>query len=179
MRIPKTKAGAILGPGGQRIQRIKAESGAHKIWLDDVVDGERPVTIEGTDDQIKQARLLLEQSMREEYRYRVMVTGLPRTCSWLDLKGHMSFWYGGDVICCNVKKGFEKSFAKVKFLWRKDMEHALKKLNNSPFVSRQVRQVIAIVGNITFFANFQGKISYIRVREVDRSNLDCQRLLLK
>ena len=167
MRVPKNKAGAILGQGGKRIQRIQAESGARKIWLDNIVNenNEKILTIEGTDDQIEQARLLLGQSMRKEYRYRVKVTGLPRTCRWQDLKDHMNLWFPGDVTCCNVKKGFKNSFGVVKFFWRKDMETAIKKLDKSPFKSRQVSEVIA--GDITFFIDFQGEISYIRVREVE------------
>ena len=43
------------------------------------------------------------------------------------------------------------------------METALKVLDNSKFQSRKVSEVIA--GDITFFTDFQGGISYIRVRE--------------
>ena len=47
MKVPKASAGAILGKGGQKIKGIRAESGAN-VWLDDVVDGQRLVTIVGT-----------------------------------------------------------------------------------------------------------------------------------
>ena len=146
MRIPKTRTGAIMGPGGQIINRIQAESGAD-ISLDMIVNenNERILKIEGTDDQIKQARLLLEKSIRDQEgrglqdrKYRVMVTGLPPTGSWQDLKDHMRD--AGDVCYTDV---FKDGSGTVEYLRREDMKYALKKLDDTKFKSHEVREEIA------------------------------------
>lgn len=65
--IHKSMAGAILGPGGQRIRRIRAESRAN-ITLGDANDNdERVITIEGGGKSIQMAQYLLQQAVREHH----------------------------------------------------------------------------------------------------------------
>jgi len=65
--IPKDVAGAIIGPGGQRIRKIRTESKAN-ITIEDVQAGsnDRLITIEGTEAQISVARYLLRQAVNEQ-----------------------------------------------------------------------------------------------------------------
>ncbi|KAL7647590.1 UNVERIFIED_CONTAM: hypothetical protein RMT77_001190 [Armadillidium vulgare] len=64
--IPKEAAGAIIGKGGARIRKIRADSGA-SISIEDSRPGssDRIITITGSDSQIKHAQYLLQQSVRE------------------------------------------------------------------------------------------------------------------
>merc|ERR1712106_888941 len=63
--IPKSMAGAIIGPGGQRIRKIRNDSKAG-ITLGDANDNdERVITIEGSPKQIQTAQYLLQQAVRE------------------------------------------------------------------------------------------------------------------
>eukprot|EP00095_Tigriopus_kingsejongensis_P001447 maker-scaffold207_size258870-snap-gene-0.11 protein:Tk01447 transcript:maker-scaffold207_size258870-snap-gene-0.11-mRNA-1 annotation:"heterogeneous nuclear ribonucleoprotein k-like isoform x1" len=64
--IPKDMAGAIIGPGGSRIRKIRADSKAI-IEIDEPAPGsnERIITIKGTKDQIQTAQYFLQQSVRE------------------------------------------------------------------------------------------------------------------
>lgn len=63
--IPKDMAGAIIGPGGSRIRKIRSDSKA-SITIDEPVQGsnERIITITGTQRQIQTAQFLLQQSVR-------------------------------------------------------------------------------------------------------------------
>ncbi|KFD55558.1 hypothetical protein M514_03610 [Trichuris suis] len=79
--------------------------------------------------------------------YRVLVTGLPPTGSWQDLKDHMR--EAGDVCYADV---FNDGTGVVEYLREDDMKYALKKLNDSKFRSHE------------------GEVSYIRVREDDGSS---------
>jgi len=64
--IPNELAGAIIGPGGQRIRKIRLESKA-SITIDEPASGsnERVISIVGTPKQIQTAQYLLQQSVRE------------------------------------------------------------------------------------------------------------------
>ena len=64
--IPKDAAGAIIGPGGSRIRKIRSDSRA-TITIDEAVTGtnERIITITGSAKQIQMAQYLLQQSVRE------------------------------------------------------------------------------------------------------------------
>jgi len=63
--IPKNLVGAIMGKGGARIRKTRADSGA-VIKIDDEADGnDRIITITGTEQQIQMAQYLLQQSVRE------------------------------------------------------------------------------------------------------------------
>ncbi|OXA64431.1 heterogeneous nuclear ribonucleoprotein K [Folsomia candida] len=64
--IPNEYAGAIIGKGGMRIRRIRAESGAG-ITLAESAPGqnERIITISGSQGQIRMAQYLLQQSVKE------------------------------------------------------------------------------------------------------------------
>ncbi|UYV73839.1 hypothetical protein LAZ67_11001072 [Cordylochernes scorpioides] len=61
--IPNDLAGAIIGKGGQRIRKIRRESGAG-INIDESQPGsnERVITISGTPQQIQMAQYLLQQN---------------------------------------------------------------------------------------------------------------------
>ena len=64
--IPNDLAGAIIGPGGQRIRKIRNDSKA-TITIDEPAQGsnERVITIAGNKKQIQTAQYLLQQSVRE------------------------------------------------------------------------------------------------------------------
>ncbi|UYV66837.1 HNRNPK [Cordylochernes scorpioides] len=64
--IPNDLAGAIIGKGGQRIRKIRRESGAG-ITIDESQPGsnERVITTSGTPQQIQMAQYLLQQNVRE------------------------------------------------------------------------------------------------------------------
>ncbi len=64
--IPKDMAGAIIGPGGTRIRKIRNDSKA-TITIEEPAQGatERVITISGTQRQIQTAQYLLQQSVRE------------------------------------------------------------------------------------------------------------------
>lgn len=75
-------------------------------------------------------------------QYRVMVTGLPPSGSWQDLKDHMR--EAGDVCFADT---YKDGTGVVEFLRSEDMKYAIKKLDDSRFRSHE------------------GEVSYIRVRE--------------
>lgn len=64
--IPKDMAGAIIGPGGARIRKIRSDSKA-TITIDEPLPGsnERIITINGTQRSIQTAQYLLQQSVRD------------------------------------------------------------------------------------------------------------------
>lgn len=74
--------------------------------------------------------------------YRVVITGLPPSGSWQDLKDHMR--EAGDVCYADV---FKDGTGVVEFVRYEDMKYALKKLDDSRFRSHE------------------GEVSYIRVKE--------------
>lgn len=82
-------------------------------------------------------------------QYRVIVSGLPPTGSWQDLKDHMR--EAGDVCYADV---FKDGTGVVEFLRYDDMKYAYKKLDDSRFRSHE------------------GETSYIRVREDYGSDRD-------
>ncbi|CAH1230602.1 SRSF1 [Branchiostoma lanceolatum] len=79
-------------------------------------------------------------SRRSEYR--VLVSGLPPTGSWQDLKDHMR--EAGDVCFADV---FRDGTGVVEFLRYEDMKYAVKHLDDSKFRSHE------------------GEVTYIRVKE--------------
>ena len=79
-------------------------------------------------------------------QYRVMVTGLPPTGSWQDLKDHMR--EAGDVAFSDV---FKDGSGVVEYMRREDMQYALRKLDDTKFKSHE------------------GEYSYVRVKEDDGS----------
>ncbi|XP_013413990.1 serine/arginine-rich splicing factor 1B [Lingula anatina] len=74
--------------------------------------------------------------------YRVLVSGLPSTGSWQDLKDHMR--EAGDVCYADV---FKDGTGVVEFLRYEDMKYAVRKLDDSKFRSHE------------------GDTSYIRAKE--------------
>ncbi|XP_015906500.1 serine/arginine-rich splicing factor 1 [Parasteatoda tepidariorum] len=75
-------------------------------------------------------------------QHRVIVTGLPSTGSWQDLKDHMR--EAGDVCYADVHKD---GTGVVEFLRYEDMKYAVKKLDDSRFRSHE------------------GEVAYIRVKQ--------------
>ena len=65
--------------------------------------------------------------------YRVLVSGLPQTGSWQDLKDHMR--EAGDVVYTDV---FRDGTGVVEFARKDDMKWAVKNLNDSKFKSHEV-----------------------------------------
>lgn len=72
-------------------------------------------------------------------QYRVMVTGLPGSGSWQDLKDHMR--EAGDVCFADT---YKDGSGVVEFLRHEDMKYAIKKLDDSRFRSHEV-SIIRIV----------------------------------
>lgn len=66
-------------------------------------------------------------------QYRVLVTGLPPSGSWQDLKDHMR--EAGDVCFADV---YKDGTGVVEFLRHDDMKYAVKKLDDSRFRSHEV-----------------------------------------
>ncbi|CAG0881887.1 unnamed protein product, partial [Cyprideis torosa] len=66
-------------------------------------------------------------------QYRVLVTGLPPSGSWQDLKDHMR--EAGDVCFTDV---FKDGTGIVEFLKYDDMKYALRKLDDSKFRSHEI-----------------------------------------
>ncbi|XP_064612101.1 serine/arginine-rich splicing factor 1B-like isoform X1 [Liolophura sinensis] len=83
-------------------------------------------------------------SRRSEYR--VLVSGLPPTGSWQDLKDHMR--EAGDVCYADV---YKDGTGVVEFLRKEDMKYAVRKLDDSKFRSHE------------------GEVAYIRVKDDFRS----------
>lgn len=80
-------------------------------------------------------------------KYRVIVSGLPGSGSWQDLKDHMR--EAGDVCFADT---YKDGTGVVEFLRHDDMKYAIKKLDDSRFRSHE------------------GEVAYIRVREDSGDN---------
>lgn len=80
--------------------------------------------------------------------YRVLVTGLPSSASWQDLKDHMR--RAGDVCFSEVYRDRDGTRGVVDYTNYEDMKYAIRKLDDSLFRNQYSR-------------------SYIRVEEYDRS----------
>ena len=80
-----------------------------------------------------------------------MVTGLPPTGSWQDLKDHMR--EAGDVCYSDV---FKDGSGVVEYLRREDMKYALKKLDDTKFKSHEVNDKEFKLLNLMFI-NFRAK----------------------
>ena len=65
--------------------------------------------------------------------YLFLMSGLPPSGSWQDLKDHMR--EAGDVCFADVQRDGE---GVVEFLRREDMEYALRRLDRTEFRSHQV-----------------------------------------
>jgi len=64
--IPNEVAGAIIGPGGQRIRKIRMDSTAEvQIGEPEAGSKDRIITITGTQEAIQTAQYLLQQCVRE------------------------------------------------------------------------------------------------------------------
>lgn len=72
-------------------------------------------------------------------QYRVLVTALPPSGSWQDLKDHMR--EAGDVCFADV---YKDGTGVVEFLRYEDMKYAVKKLDDSRFRSHEVSNLFKI-----------------------------------
>lgn len=72
-------------------------------------------------------------------QFRVLVTGLPPSGSWQDLKDHMR--EAGDVCFADV---YKDGTGVVEFLRYEDMKYAVKKLDDSRFRSHEVNPYTCI-----------------------------------
>lgn len=61
MTIPNELGGTIIGKGGERINRIREESGAQITIEPPQENSERIITIIGTQSQLQTAQFLLQQ----------------------------------------------------------------------------------------------------------------------
>lgn len=101
-------------------------------------------------------------------QYRVLVTGLPPSGSWQDLKDHMR--EAGDVCFADT---YKDGTGVVEFLRQEDMRYAIKKLDDSRFRSHEVVELIhfpislhtVYLTLLRFKIYLQGEVTYIRVRE--------------
>lgn len=82
------------------------------------------------------------RSAARRSQYRVVVSGLPSSGSWQDLKDHMR--EAGDVCFADV---YKDGTGVVEFLRHEDMKYAIKKLDDSRFRSHE------------------GEVAYINIRE--------------
>lgn len=74
------------------------------------------------------------------YAVLFLLSGLPPTGSWQDLKDHMR--EAGDVCFADVQRDGE---GVVEFLRREDMEYALRRLDGTEFRSHQVTEALACI----------------------------------
>lgn len=79
-------------------------------------------------------------------QYRVLVSGLPPSGSWQDLKDHMR--EAGDVCFADT---YKDGTGVVEFLRLDDMKYAIKKLDDSRFRSHEVNRFCFV---LIFFMNF-------------------------
>lgn len=96
-------------------------------------------------------------------QYRVLVTGLPPSGSWQDLKDHMR--EAGDVCFADT---YKDGTGVVEFLRLDDMKYAIKKLDDSRFRSHEVSAWnwrYSYSFNLFWLVFSQGEVSYVRVRE--------------
>lgn len=63
--------------------------------------------------------------------YRVIVSGLPNSCSWQDLKDHMR--KGGEVTFAQVMRDRDGMIGLVDYATYDDMRHAIRRLDDSEF----------------------------------------------
>ena len=70
--------------------------------------------------------------------FRCIVSGLPPTGSWQDLKDHMR--EAGDVCFADV---FKDGTGAVEYTRREDMQYAIKKLDDTRFKSHEVGDALA------------------------------------
>ena len=105
--------------------------------------------------KIEEERFVMEHTIREQLglpaiamrsQYRVLLTGLPPSASWQDLKNHMS---PAGYVC--YSEVFKDGTGLVEYLRREDMDDAMKLVDNSPFKSHKVSGIIA--GNIKFITD--------------------------
>nr|CAI5820576.1 unnamed protein product [Callosobruchus analis] len=78
-------------------------------------------------------------------QFRVLVTGLPPSGSWQDLKDHMR--EAGDVCFADA---FKDGSGVVEFLRYEDMKYAIKKLDDSRFRSHEVNVITIIITGLGF-----------------------------
>lgn len=84
-------------------------------------------------------------------QYRVLVSGLPPSGSWQDLKDHMR--EAGDVCFADV---YKDGTGVVEFLRHDDMKYAVKKLDDSRFRSHEVRSSTAIlIIRVSLYSNIE------------------------
>lgn len=73
-------------------------------------------------------------------QFRVLVSGLPPSGSWQDLKDHMR--EAGDVCFADV---YKDGSGVVEFLRHEDMKYAIKKLDDSRFRSHEVSFIFFVL----------------------------------
>ena len=108
--IPSELGGTIIGKGGERINRIREDSGA-QIVVDPPAHDERVITITGTQNQIQMAQYLLQQwfvflPSSHSCPASLLSRLLPWDCwSWLGLDGLYWAWIGLDGLVVALLDG--------------------------------------------------------------------------
>lgn len=93
-------------------------------------------------------------------QYRVMVTGLPGSGSWQDLKDHMR--EAGDVCFADT---YKDGSGVVEFLRHEDMKYAIKKLDDSRFRSHEVCSLIPLPIPVYYNADlYILEIAYLHIK---------------
>lgn len=102
-------------------------------------------------------------------QYRVLVSGLPPSGSWQDLKDHMR--EAGDVCFADT---YKDGTGVVEFLRYEDMKYAIKKLDDSRFRSHEVRRNKMIVISLFFIFNlisFQWHFNRVKLRMLEYAKM--------
>ncbi|XP_057961706.1 serine/arginine-rich splicing factor SR30-like isoform X2 [Malania oleifera] len=103
--------------------------------------------------------------------YRVMVTGLPSSASWQDLKDHMR--QAGDVSFSQVFRGRHGVYGVVDYTNHEDMKYAIRKLDDSEFrnaFSRSYVRVREYDSRRSLSRSYSRSVSRSRSRSLSRSH---------
>ncbi|XP_057483864.1 serine/arginine-rich-splicing factor SR34-like isoform X1 [Actinidia eriantha] len=97
--------------------------------------------------------------------YRVLVTGLPKSASWQDLKDHMR--QAGDVCFSQVFRDARGTTGIVDYTSHDDMRYAIRKLDDSEFRNAFARGIVRVR---EYKSSRSPSRSYSRSRSHSRSN---------
>ncbi|KAL8545527.1 hypothetical protein ACS0TY_005616 [Phlomoides rotata] len=107
--------------------------------------------------------------------YRVLVTGLPSSASWQDLKDHMR--RAGDVCFSQVYRDRDGMRGIVDYTNHDDMKYAIRKLDDSLFRNQYSRAYIRVeeYDRRRSYSRSPSRSPYSRSRSISRSPVDSDR----
>ncbi|GJN14170.1 hypothetical protein PR202_gb00959 [Eleusine coracana subsp. coracana] len=117
---PRDAEDAIYGRDGYNFD-------GHKLRVEIAHGGRGPSSFDRPSSYSSAAR----RGTSKRTDYRVMVTGLPSSASWQDLKDHMR--RGGDVCYADVYREAGATVGVVDYTNYDDMKYAIRKLDDSEF----------------------------------------------